>query len=137
MKKPYHYLDHTADLGVEICGQGLEGLFKNIGKAIFETQIIGDIGQSKERIISLTYDSLEDLVIDWCRELLYVFSVEGFIPREYKIRIVEKSLKARLRGDRFDKERHRVRIEIKNPTYHDFLLEEKNGRYKTRIIFDV
>jgi len=46
-------------------------------------------------------------------------------------------LHANLSGDDFDTNRDRVRIEIKNPTYHDFFLEEKNGEYKTRIIFDV
>lgn len=137
MKKPYKYLDHTADLGIEICGEGLEELFANIGRAIFETQIAGTVRKNKERSIHLIGDALGDLIIDWCRELIYLFSVEGFIPGEYEIRIAEKSLKAHLRGDRFDRQRHRVRIEIKNPTYHDFLLEEKKGRYRARIIFDV
>ncbi|MDH4210480.1 MAG: archease [candidate division WOR-3 bacterium] len=137
MKKPYRYLDHTADLGIEISGHGLEDLFANIGRAIFETQIIGTIRASKERSIDLTSDSLDELTIDWCRELLYVFSVEGFIPKKYTIRIKEQSLQAHLFGDEFDTKRHRVRIEIKKPTYHNFLLEEKKGVYKTSIIFDV
>lgn len=137
MKKPYHYLDHTADLGVEICGQGLEDLFQNIGRAIFETQIIGAIREDKKQKIELTSDTLDDLVIDWCRELLYIFSVKGFIPKEYKLRIKDNLLQAHLSGDRFDAKRHRIKIEIKTPTYHDFLLQEENGNYKTRIIFDV
>lgn len=137
MKKPYHYLDHTADLGVEICGQGLEDLFQNIGRAIFETQIIGAIREDKKQKIELTSDTLDDLVIDWCRELLYIFSVKGFIPKEYKLRIKDNLLQAHLSGDRFDAKRHRIKIEIKTPTYHDFLLQEENGTYKTRIIFDV
>jgi SHS2 domain-containing protein len=137
MRKPYRYLDHTADLGIEISGQGLEDLFTNIGRAIFETQISGTVRASKERSIDLTSDSLDDLIIEWCRELLYVFSVEGFIPKKYTIQIKDQSLHARLRGDAFDKKRHRVRIEIKNPTYHDFSLKENKGVYKSRIIFDV
>lgn len=137
MKKFYRYLDHTADLGIEICGNGLEELLSNIGRAIFETQIIGNIREDKERSIELASDSLGDLIIDWCRELLYVFAVEGFMPKKYRIEIEGLSLHANLSGDDFDTNRHRVRIEIKNPTYHDFFLEEKNGEYKTRIIFDV
>ena len=137
MKNFYKYIDHTADLGIEICGQGLEELFSHIGRAIFETQIIGTIRETKEHSIELASDSLGDLIIDWCRELLYIFSVEGFIPKKYQIEIEGLSLQANLRGDDFDTNRHRVRIEIKNPTYHAFFLEEKNGAYKTRIIFDV
>ncbi|UCD06360.1 MAG: archease [candidate division WOR-3 bacterium] len=137
MKKPYKYLDHTADLGIEIRGQNREDLFINVGRAIFETQITGAIRSSKERSIELTSDSLGDLIIEWCRELLYIFSVEGFIPKQYRIKIEGQSLQANLCGDEFDAKRHQVRIEIKNPTYHDFFLEEKKGKFKTRIIFDV
>ncbi len=137
MKKPYRYIDHTADLGIEVSGQGLEELFINIGQALFDTQIVGTIRNKKEISIDLLSDSLDDLIIDWCRELIYIFAVHGFIPKEYEVRIKDHSLQAQLRGEKFDAHRHRVKLEIKNPTYHNFSLEERKGRYKTSIIFDV
>lgn len=137
MTKPYRYIDHTADLGIEVWGTGLDELFANIGRAIFETQIMGKIRAEKERFIDLQSDSLDDLFIDWCRELLYYFSVQGFIPREYRISIKDTSLHAVLSGDKFDANRHRVKLEIKNPTYHNFSIEKKKKKYYARIILDV
>jgi SHS2 domain-containing protein len=136
-KKPYRYIDHTADLGIEMWGRSLADLFANAGRAIFETQIDGDIKTDIERHVTLQADSIEDLFIDWCRELLYNFAVEGFIPESYSISITDHFLDAQLRGDRFDPQRHRVKLEIKNPTYHNFALTSRAGCFCARIIFDV
>ena len=136
-KKEYRYIDHTADLGIEVWGKNISALLINIGKAIFETQIQGKITANKERNIILRSDSLEDLFIDWCRELLFNFSVHGFIPVGYEVLVKDFSLRAHLRGDIYDAKRHRVKLEIKNPTYHNFAVEKEKKGLRARIIFDV
>ncbi|UCF70564.1 MAG: archease [candidate division WOR-3 bacterium] len=133
----YQYTDHTADLGIETWGRSLDELFANIGRAIFETQLTGSVNADKEKSIDLRSESLEDLFIDWCRELLYNFSVHGFIPSEYTISVRETSLQAVLRGDKFDPTRHRVKLEIKNPTYHDLSIVKEKHEFRAKIIFDV
>lgn len=135
--KHYQYLDHTADLGIEVWADDLAGLFCHIGKAIFETQIIGKMRTDKQKSIVLKAESLDDLFVDWCRELLYYFSVDKYIPVKYRIVIENFSLKAHLLGDLFDQNRHRIRLEIKNPTYHNLKIEQKEGLVRARIIFDV
>jgi SHS2 domain-containing protein len=137
VKKPFRYLDHTADLGIEVFGENLNALFTNIGKAIFETQIQGKVRARKEKSMSIKSESLEDLFIDWCRELLYDFSVSSFIPCEYTISIENLSLHAQMRGDDFDPTRHQVKLEIKNPTYHKLSVKKQDDNYCARIIFDV
>lgn len=137
VKKPFRYLDHTADLGIEVLGENLNALFVNIGKAIFETQITGSIEEQKEITISITAESIEDLFIDWCRELIYHFSVHGFVPKEYDLSLNKMSLKARLSGDVFDEKRHKTKLEIKNPTYHNLQVKKTEAGYRATIIFDV
>jgi SHS2 domain-containing protein len=137
MTKPYRYIDHTADLGIEVWGITVDELFANIGRAIFETQILGTVNADKKKSIDLQSESLDDLFIDWCRELIYNFAVHGYIPSEYSVSIKNTSLRADLRGDRFDASRHRVRLEIKNPTYHNFSIVKKENEFRAKIIFDV
>ncbi len=137
MTERYRYFDHTADLGIEIFGNGVEALFENTGHAIFETQIEGRIKPKAEKRIELEAGTLDDLLIDWCRELLYLFSVHHFIPRDYSIKLENYRLFARIRGDSFAPERHNVRIEIKNVTYHNFRIERQGPQYKATIVFDV
>ena len=124
-------------MGIEVWGEDISALFINIAKAIFETQIQGKIVANKQRSIILKSESLQDLFIDWCRELLYNFSVYGFIPADYEVTVEDYSIHALLRGDEYDAKRHRVKLEIKNPTYHNFVIEKEKKGLRARIIFDV
>jgi SHS2 domain-containing protein len=136
-KKFYEYIDHTADLGIKVYGKNLEGLFINIARAIFETQIEGKIEDKENINIEIKSESKQDLFIDWCREILYNFSVKGFIPKRYKISIDNFMLKASLYGDTFDTNKHKIKLEIKNPTYHNLRIEKTRKGYEASIIFDV
>ncbi|MGB9720848.1 MAG: archease [bacterium] len=134
----YKYLDHTADLGVEVKGRTLVELFVNTAKAIFETQIKGKIVKKENLSFEIKGISPEELLIEWCRELLYNFSVKGFIPKEYKIEITDNfRLMADLKGDIFDIKRHQVKLEIKNATYHKLSVTKIKDNYYATIIFDV
>jgi SHS2 domain-containing protein len=134
----FKYLNHTADLGIEVEGRTLEELFINTAKAIFETQINGEIDKKEEISFGLKSPSLEELLVDWCRELIYNFAVRGFIPKDYDIKIIQNfELCAHLNGDIFDKRRHQIKLEIKNATYHNLKVMKKNDIYVATIIFDV
>lgn len=137
MSKPYRYIEHTADLGIEVFGSTLTELFVNIGRAIFKTQIKGTIQAREQITVEITSETIEDLFIDWCRELLYHFSVRGFIPKKYNLSLENMSLVARLSGDVYDPKRHKTRLEIKNPTYHNLQIEKTEAGYQATIIFDV
>lgn len=135
--KNYKYIDHTADIGIEVHAKTIEELFINIGVAIFETQVSGHFLSKEELNINIVSESLEELFIDWCRELLYHFSVHSYIPQEYDISIEKFSLSACLFGDKLDAKRHKIKTEIKNATYHNFKINKVNDLYKAMIIFDV
>jgi len=133
----YKYINHTADLGIEVKGKNLKELFINMGKAIFTTQISGKATIRSEISFRIESESLEDLLVDWCRELLYCFSVKGFIPVSYNVSLVNFSVAARLKGDFFDAKRHKVKLEIKSPTYHNLSIKKHGGHYLATMILDV
>ncbi len=133
----YRYINHTADLGIEVRAKTFKELLKNISNAIFETQISGTVDAVRTMSFSIQSKTLADLVIDWCRELIYNFAVHGFIPKTYRIQLKKFSLSAELTGDRFSIEKHKVKLEIKNVTYHYFKLKKLQSGYKAVIIFDV
>ena len=133
---PYRYLDHTADLGLEITSASLIDLFADAGRAIFETQVAGPVPEDREINFALSAGSLEELFLDWCRELLYNFSVGGFVPRNYDLTINDLTLRAKIRGGLFDSEKNEVKLEIKNPTYHRLRVEKIPNGYRATIILD-
>jgi len=133
----YRYLDHTADLGLEVTSPTLIELFSDTGRALFETQVSGPVAADQDLAFELTAVSLEELFLDWCRELLYNFSVRGFIPQIYDLTLNDLSLKARIQGGVFDPEKNRIMMEIKNPTYHKLQIERLADAYRLTIILDV
>ncbi len=134
----YRYINHTADIGFEIYGRDLKELFKNAAFALFDNMTeLRNVQRREKRRVILSSDTLQELFLDWLRELLFIFSTEFFIPKEIEmITLKQKRLEAELSGEVFDKKRHKIKIEIKNPTYHMFSFKKIPEGYTARVIFD-
>ena len=68
---PYKLFDHTADLGVEVAGSSLEGIYSNAAEALFG--ILSDLSavETKETLLrKIEGLDHEDLLINFLRELL-------------------------------------------------------------------
>lgn len=141
----YRYIDHTSDLGLEIFGRDLLELFRNACFALFDNILHLNAVQSREsKTVKLKSTSLEELFLDWTRELLFQFSTHYFVAREVSQLAIRESagpgeweLEAMLMGEKFDPARHRIKIEIKTPTYHMFSIRHHDEGYQATVIFDV
>jgi SHS2 domain-containing protein len=137
--KKFRLLDHTADLGILVYGRDLEELFTNAGEAFFD--IITDLRRVRERTertIRVESSNLEDLMVNWLGELLYLFDVDGLLFRSFSIdELRDGTMRARARGEAFHEERHVIKTGIKAVTYHQLQVKEEKGRWMARIIFDV
>lgn len=135
----YKYLDHTSDLGIEIYGKDLTELFINGLFAVFDNILdLNTVEIKQTKAIKLTAQSTEDLLMDWFRELVFMFATEFFIAKEIKsISIRDNQLIAQIAGEIFDTNRHKIKIEIKTPTYHMFKISKIDEEYRATVIFDV
>lgn len=126
-------------MGVEIYGKDLQELFSNGLYALFDNITdIELIAEREEKEIKITAGSLEDLFLDWLRELLFLFATEYFVGKRVKeFSLKGLSLEAKITGETFDQKRHNLKIEIKTPTYHMFSVKKEDTGYKATVIFDV
>ncbi len=138
---PYRLLDHTADLKVEIYGRGLKELFCNAAFMIFDVMLdLKKVREQGQHEISLQSADLSELFLDWLRELLFLFSTRSFVTRRVEISSLESEpalLKAVIYGERYDPNRHGLKIEIKTPTYHQYQIERMQEGYRATVILDV
>ena len=77
MPELYETIDHTADIGIRTSGRTLDEAFGNAAFAMFD--ILSDIrlvGKMESRDIWLEANDLEQLLVDWLSELLYMSEVE-------------------------------------------------------------
>ena len=136
----YREIEHTADVGMELDAPDLRTALELSAAAMFDMicdlESVGDSWRSVVSVESRDGD-LENLLVRWLTELLYIHETERVLLSGFSIRKLAAGLiEAHVTGERIDPDRHVVRLEIKAATYHDLMIEETAGRWEVRVIFD-
>ncbi|MBW1824856.1 MAG: archease [Deltaproteobacteria bacterium] len=137
--KTFKIIDHTGDMGIIVYGEDLKELFFNASRAFFSLITnLNRIRSTVDHTIVLKGENLDELMVSWLGELLYLFDAKGMLFRKFDIEEVNKyGLKATVRGEPFQPERHVFKRGIKAVTYHQVKVEKKGGKWEGRIIFDL
>jgi SHS2 domain-containing protein len=137
--KEYEIIEHTADIGVKAYGKSLSEAFANAAKAMFDiitdNSEIESVGEYK---IQLEANDLEQLLVDWLGELLFLNTAKNLVFNFFNVDLDDKKfrLRAHIFGEKFDISKHKIGIEIKAVTYH--ILEVRNKRpYYVQVLFDI
>ncbi len=138
--KPYEIFDHTADVGIIVRGKSVEELFEKAAYAMFDIMIYAEkvepVGKYR---VSIDSSTLEDLLVDWLSELLYVFSTELFVMSRFRVRIEMRddgySLRGTCWGEPYNREKHGIKTEIKAVTYHQLKIDPEKGYLQ--VLFDI
>ena len=135
----YKEIEHTADIGVEIYGNTLEEVFVNAGYALFDTIVeVSTIQPTLERTVHVTGNDVETLLMNWLRELLYLFSIDEEVYTEFEIQsLLPNEITAVIKGETLDRKKHHFNTELKAVTYHQLELTYEYNLWRARVIFDV
>lgn len=118
--KNYEYFDVTADIGFRAYGESLNEAFENAGLAIFN--IISDtsnVEPKKEISFKVRSEDEISLLYDFLEELLFYHEIEFMLFSEFHVEIDDMlQLRATIRGEAIDWDRHERKTEIKAITYH-------------------
>ena len=129
-------LDHTADVGIVVTASAPAELFRRaaLGMARLMREGAGS-ERSVERVVALSSDSLDLLLVRWLSELLYLDEVDGFVFEDAAfVELGEGGLRSTVTG--------RIEPEIpdrqlKGVTYHGLRLEPAADGWQARVIFDI
>ena len=121
--KKFEYFDVTADIGFYAFGKNLNEAFENAGLAMFN--IISDtdnIDSDKVIEFEITSEDMVSLLYDYLEELLFYHEVEFMLFSEFDIEIEEidnnYNLKAIIKGESINWDKHERDCEIKAVTFH-------------------
>jgi SHS2 domain-containing protein len=135
----YELLDHTGDLGIRVWAADVKGVFQEAARAIFA--IITDIDKVEvhvNRKVTVKASTLEELLVAWLSELLYLHEVKGLLFCDFALtEINEGSVRGVAMGEEFDEGRHAIKTSIKAVTYHQLEIQEQDGRWQAQVIFDI
>ncbi|MGD8836741.1 MAG: archease [Desulfobacteraceae bacterium] len=139
MTRNYRLIDHTADFGLEIWGDDETALFEEAAKALFD--LIFDPAAVKAqhcRTVEVQGDDWPDLMVNWLRELLYMFNGQERIVGNVAVTGIDKGrVQAAVAWEAFDPRRHEIKAEIKAVTYHQIDVGPCEGGWRARVIFDI
>jgi SHS2 domain-containing protein len=131
----YRWVDHTAELELELEGEHEEDVYRAATEAFAE--LVEDEGQDAGETTRhpLTLDARDraDLLVAFLEELVYLADTEGFVPeRVDELVLRPDGLHAVVAG------RHgAARPLVKAVTYHGLRFGHEQGRWRARIVLDV
>ena len=137
--KKYELIEHTADVAIKAYGKNLSESFENSAKGMFD--IIthnSEIESTGQYTIELDAPDLEQLLVDWLSELLFLNASQNLVFGFFKVNLDEKNkkLSANIFGEKYNISKHKMGVEIKAVTYH--MLEVRNkSPYHVQVLFDI
>jgi SHS2 domain-containing protein len=131
-------LDHTADIRMAVHGSSVGELFLNAARGFTSLLTRESRGLPDTHLgLHLEADSIEELLVDWLRELLFHHETRGFIfVSAYIEELSDTTLRAKLAGRTRGPEEE-PEIEIKAVTYHRISIQKNDTGYDVTIVFDI
>jgi SHS2 domain-containing protein len=135
----YEPLSHTGDLGMIVYGRDLPDLFAHAAWAMFDLMSDATTIRPYATVtLSLSAVDLEDLLVRWLSELLYLYDTRRLLCCTFHVTLLEPThLTATVSGEPLDPDRHPIDTEIKAVTYHQIAVAQVQGRWQARVIFDL
>jgi SHS2 domain-containing protein len=136
---PFRILEHTADVGFEAFGSTREETFANAARALIDLMVDLDaIDPGEDIIVRIEGADPESLLVNWLSELLYLHDAEGWLFRDFEIQnFRDDSLVAIARGEKFQRSRHQVKLQVKAITYHQLALERTPEGWRAQVYVDI
>jgi SHS2 domain-containing protein len=128
---PYRFFSHTGDAAVLLEAPDEAGL-RTTGVAALRELLVGDspVAPAQERPIRASGNDPAERLINYLREVLFLYDAERFVPAEASPQGV--------RGEPFRADRHHAIREVKAVTYHGAEVRRgEDGGVQATVVFDL
>lgn len=137
--KRYNVSKHASDLTMRIIGKTEADLLTNSAFALFDLMTDLEKVRALEPLpVEAEGIDQDDLIVNWMRELLYVFQVSGYLLREFKVQeIKDNHVRAEVRGEKFNPDAHEIRQELRSVLYEQCRMEKTGSQWTARVTFEI
>ncbi|TMA12955.1 MAG: archease [Deltaproteobacteria bacterium] len=138
-QKRYRILNRSSDLLIRVFGQTQAELFANSGFALFDLMTDVEKVQIGDRLpLEVEGVDRDDLMVNWMRELLYLYQGSGYLLKEFKVREAKDNyVRAEVSGEKFDPDRHEIQREIRSVAYHQSRMEKTGEQWTAQVLFEI
>ncbi len=138
-REGFRFLEHTTDALVEAWGPTIERAFAQAAAGFFETFLnLEKVNPIAEEVVDASGHDEIELLYNWLEELLLRFELKGMAYSVFEVGPPSRAadsfgLRAKVRGERYDRAKHGGKVEIKGITYH--LMEINRIDREVRVSF--
>ena len=139
-QKKYRITKHQSELAVKVVGASQADLFANSAYTLFDVMVADlDKVDCKDHIpLEIEGTDRDDLMVNWMRELLYLYQGSGYLLKEFQIREVKDTIvKAEVAGEKIDPDRHEIKQEIGAIAFHKSRMDKTGNQWTAQVIFEV
>ena len=130
-------------MAFEAWGDTPEETFVSAGDATMNVMVdaLDAIAPRESRSIALASDALDMLLFELLQELIYYKDAEQLLLRLHSLRIENREgsyrLLAEARGEKIDRDRHPLNVDVKAVTLHRFAVERTPTGWRAAVILDI
>ena len=138
----FETFEHKADMGVRGVGKSREEAFGECAKAMFSVMVDLKGVEAKDEVeVKVTAYNLEQLLVEFLNELLYLRDVHEMVFSEFRVERIKRkqvgyALEGKASGEKIG-EKHEVNTEVKAATYSGLKVEKEGIVWKAQCIVDV
>jgi len=138
----YKFLDHTADIGIEVIAPDLKQAFIEaifgLLELIFNKSFKEFDLKNGFEILEIESNDLESLFVDTLNEILFLIDSRKIIPLKPEIIIMSNNtLKLKYNPMNFDYSKFPVQMYVKAVTYHQLEINQSNELTTIKFYLDV
>jgi protein archease len=135
----YEYFDVEADVGVRAWGPDRAEAFAQAALGVLALGVTpDDVDERETRDVRAQAATVEDLLVAWINECVYVHEIEGFAVHRVTVRRLDGDVAhGVLHGESLDPGRHRLGTVVKSATHHKVSVATTATGVELRLIVDV
>lgn len=139
---PYRFLDHSTDALVEIRHTDMRGALADAALSTVDIMLDRSTVQNQiMRSFAIRDDAVHRLLYQWLDDIIFVTLADGFAIRDVVVDTFDDSghitMEARAFGEPLDPIKHKFRVEVKAPTYHEMEISCNHDGIMLRFLLDL
>ena len=135
----YEHFDVEADVGVRAWGRDRAEAFAEAARGVLALGVVpADVEERETRDVRAQAATVEDLLVAWINECVYVHEIEGFAVRRVHVHRLDGGVvHGVLYGEPLEPSRHQLGTVVKGVTHHHVSVADATTGCEVSVIVDV
>ncbi|MDA4135764.1 MAG: archease [Thaumarchaeota archaeon] len=141
-RSSYRFLPNVAlaDVAFKVGASSRSALFEVSAGALTDVMVDRrSLRGTVKKEIAVKAEGLDGLLYDFLTELIVIKDVDSLLFKKFDAKVARdgRSLVCELSGEPIDRERHKLRNDVKAVTMHMFGVTQEKGRWVATVVLDI